>query len=174
MKTKKNECRVLFLISAISLVFTFFLLFIVNPHSLIPCPDWTTELLSITAVLALIVEVSLFFVFLAKKKNKIREILKPLSNKILVLLSVAFCLFSVVSTVWFFNNVTSEGFYQIEKVEESKENGSFYLFVNNHKIEVSEELYSSIENEEIYHVKFVWNQLFEHTKLLELTPVNYE
>jgi hypothetical protein len=39
------------------------------------------------------------------------------------------------------------------------------------KIEVSEELYSSIENEEIYHVKFVWNQLFEHTKLLELTPV---
>ncbi|MDF2606839.1 MAG: hypothetical protein K0S34_1034 [Bacillales bacterium] len=63
------------------------------------------------------------------------------------------------SGYYYFNGVVTEGYFTIKDNNISEENGRYYLFLEEHKIEVTEVLFKKIEVNKQYHIKYKWNKL---------------
>jgi hypothetical protein len=62
------------------------------------------------------------------------------------------------------NGMTTEGYFNIEENNMLAENGKYYLFVEEHKIEVTEEdLFKQVKVNHQYQIIYSWNKL-SHNK----------
>ena len=57
------------------------------------------------------------------------------------------------------NGMVTEGFFTIEENNMLAENGGYYLFLEDQKIEITEDLFKQLEVNSRYHIKYSWNKL---------------
>ena len=57
------------------------------------------------------------------------------------------------------NGMSTEGYFIIEENTKFKENGKYYLILEDKKIEVSKKVFDRIEENKHYDIKFSWNKL---------------
>lgn len=68
---------------------------------------------------------------------------------------------------YYFNGVVTEGYFTIEAHNVLVENGKYYLFLEEQKIEVSEELFNQVEINSRYHIRYSWNRLSNNNGKIE-------
>lgn len=68
-------------------------------------------------------------------------------------------LFGLGIGYYYLNFAVTEGSYIIQDNNTLEENGNYYLFLEDHKIEVTEELFKKIEVDKRYHIRYRWNKL---------------
>ncbi|RDW20492.1 hypothetical protein [Oceanobacillus chungangensis] len=80
-------------------------------------------------------------------------------KKIYIILGV----FIIGTVIWGgyyqLNGMTTEGYFNIEENTMLAENGKYYLFLEEQKIEVTEDLFKQIRVNHQYHIKYSWNKL---------------
>lgn len=80
-------------------------------------------------------------------------------KKIVVLIGIITVVVVLGFSYYYLNGVVTEGYYTIKEKNILEENGKYYLFLEEHKIEVTEELFKKVEVNKRYHIKYSWNKL---------------
>jgi hypothetical protein len=57
------------------------------------------------------------------------------------------------------NGMVTEGFFTIEENNMLAESGGYYLFLEEQRIEITEDLFKQLEVNSRYHIKYSWNKL---------------
>ncbi|QOY34750.1 hypothetical protein AWH56_018760 [Anaerobacillus isosaccharinicus] len=105
--------------------------------------------------LIVIVLWALFLIGIKIRKNNEKTSVNKLAVFSIIFTTVMFLGFGY----YFLNGVVTEGYITIEEHNLFAENGKYYLYLDEQKIEVSEELYNQVELNSRYHFKYSWNKL---------------
>jgi len=112
----------------------------------------------------------IFIVGMIKRKN-IEE--KNKVNKTAIFLVVFTTVIVIGFGYYYLNGMVTEGVFTIEEQNMLEENGQHYLFLEEQKIEVSEELFNLVEINSQYHIKYSWNKLSQNNGKIVSFNKNY-
>jgi hypothetical protein len=88
-------------------------------------------------------------------------------KKIVVLMGIITVVIVLGFSYYYLNGVVTEGYYTIKDNNTLEENGRHYLFLEEHKIEVTEELFNKVEVNKRFHIKYSWNKLVKDKGKIE-------
>jgi len=105
------------------------------------------------------------------KRKNIEE--KNKVNKTAIFLVVFTTVIVIGFGYYYLNGMVTEGVFTIEEQNMLEENGQHYLFLEEQKIEVSEELFNLVEINSQYHIKYSWNKLSQNNGKIVSFNKNY-
>jgi hypothetical protein len=80
-------------------------------------------------------------------------------KKVVVLIGIITLIFVIGIRYYNLNFAVTEGSYLIQDDNILEENGKYYFFLEDYKIEVTEELFKKVEIDKRYHIRYSWNKL---------------
>lgn len=93
-------------------------------------------------------------------------------KKIVILIGIITVAFVLGISYYKLNFAVTEGSYLIQDDNILEENGKYYFFLEEHKIEVKEEQFKKVEVDKRYHIRYNWNKLVKGKGEIEILKLD--
>ncbi|CQR46619.1 hypothetical protein BN1058_00888 [Paraliobacillus sp. PM-2] len=92
-------------------------------------------------------------------------------KKIVGLIGIIMILFGLGIGYYYLNFAVTEGSYKIQDNNILEENENYYLFLEGHKIGITEEQFKKVETDKRYHIRYSWNKLVKGKGEIEILNI---